>query len=879
MEENKNGENQENFYQSAQQNFGHFLLQNVTDPVVIVEGLKIISCNEAAINFYEVKSADVLTGRFPFENSPDLQNDGTPSLLKADIILRDFVTGEQLKFNWKFQKRNKATFDCEVLLSGFHGEISNLICLIIKNIDSNDIDKFESQRQIDYFKGMLEAIQQPVFIKDKDLRYIYCNQAFIKLIGKTREEIIGSDVFTVIPSERAENYHKADLDLLEYGGFRVFESHFEHSDKSEQNIIIQKQLLKDQRGEIIGIAGILEDISGLKKRVHELTLKENKYQRIFENVQDVFYQTDLNGIITEISPSIRRFSDFIDYNVIGESITQFYYYPEEREILLSKLKAEGEIFDYELLIKGKNGQALWASLNAHLWYDAKGNVAGTEGTIRDITKRKQIEQELRESEERYRTFFYGSPDAIFLADIETGMIIDANPAAARLLKMPVEDIIKLHQTLLHPKNKEEHSRNAFNTNSQKAQEKQKISETFVQCSDGTVIPVEILANRIHVNGISVLQGVFRNISDRKDAEERLRESEIKYRTLIETLPDGVYRSTAEGKFVEVNDAMVKILGYDSKEDLLSINIKTDLYFKPEDRMSLILEKSPADVDIYTLKKKDGSAVWVEDHGWYLRDRDGNITFHEGIMRDVTARKMAEMQLQKNAEELKELNATKDKFFSIIAHDIKTPFNSILGLSDIIRNDARHMDIGTIEQYVGVIYSTSKNTYRLLENLLEWSRLQQSHILFNRKQILLARLVGETVDLLEEKAKSKKITVSNKVAENLIVSADEDILKTIFRNLISNALKFTSTNGEVEIFAEQKKGETIISIQDNGIGISKENIKKIFGFGSNFSQRGTENEIGTGLGLMLCREFIEKHGGKIWVESEEGKGSKFSFVLK
>ncbi len=145
--------------------------------------------------------------------------------------------------------------------------------------------------------------------------------------------------------------------------------------------------------------------------------------------------------------------------------------------------------------------------------------------------------------------------------------------------------------------------------------------------------------------------------------------------------------------------------------------------------------------------------------------------------------------------------------------------------------------------------------------------------------MLNRTVNEVIELMLEKAKSKKITVTNKIADNLIVSADEDMLKTIFRNLVSNALKFTSTNGTLEISADSHQNETEISVKDSGIGIKKDDIGKIFKIDSNYSQRGTENEKGTGLGLLLCKEFVEKHGGKIWVESEEGIGSDFRFILK
>jgi len=285
-----------------------------------------------------------------------------------------------------------------------------------------------------------------------------------------------------------------------------------------------------------------------------------------------------------------------------------------------------------------------------------------------------------------------------------------------------------------------------------------------------------------------------------------------------------------------------------------------------------------ELDIFPLRKKDGSTVYIEDHGWFVTDDNGQILFHEGISRDVTQRKNAEVQLQEYSEQLKELVATKDKFFSIIAHDLKSPFNSILGLSEIIKNDARHLDIATIEQYASVINSTSNNTYKLLENLLDWARIQQSQMPFQPVSLILKNLANEVIELSIEKANSKMIALINYIPDNLIVLADKNMIRTILRNLISNALKFTSTHGKVEIKALYNENRVVISVEDTGSGIKHEDIEKIFKIGSSFSKRGTENEKGTGLGLLLCKEFVEKHGGHIWVESEEGKGSEFKFSI-
>lgn len=754
----------------------------------------------------------------------------------------------------------------------------------------------------------------------------------------------------------------------------------------------------------IGRVWNFRDVTERKKAEQQLQLIAHTLKSINECISI----TDTNNRILFVNEAFIKTYGYADESeLIGQNISIVRSPNNDLEIvnqILAITADEGWVG--EILNRRKDGTDFPISLSTSVVQDENGQILGMVGVAVDITERKIAEQSLKESEERYRSFFEGSPDAILLADARTGIIIDANPAASVLMKKPLNEIIGLHQTDIHPKRNISYSKKMFSIDAsrQKTDLKAQSHENLISCSDGTEIPVEIMANLIHINGNTVIQGVFRNITarkkaekalmesekrfrllienqgegvglvdpvenfifvnpaaeiifgiepgklmgqnlrkfispnhlerlhqesgkrsknkrstyeidiicpdgkiknllitatpqlddegkfagtfgvfrditERKQAEELLRRSEKKYRTLIESMPDGVYRSTPEGKFVEVNPAMVKILGYSSKEELMAIDINKDLYFKPSDRDSLVLKLNPGELDVYPLKKKDGSAVWIEDHGWYVEDEHGKIIYHEGISRDVTDRKIAEMQLLKYSEELQELIATKDKFFSIIAHDLKTPFNSILGLSEILKDEARHLDIGTIIQYSDIIHSTSGNTYQLLENLLDWARIQQSRITFNPEPILLKKLINDVTELNAEKANRKKVSVINNITEQMIVLADQEMLKTILRNLISNALKFTTANGKIEIIAKSGSGEIEISVKDTGTGINKEDIEKLFKVDSNFTRRGTENEKGTGLGLILCKEFIEKHGGTIRVESEEGKGSTFSFTLK
>ncbi len=236
------------------------------------------------------------------------------------------------------------------------------------------------------------------------------------------------------------------------------------------------------------------------------------------------------------------------------------------------------------------------------------------------------------------------------------------------------------------------------------------------------------------------------------------------------------------------------------------------------------------------------------------------------------------ELKQNEADLKQLNATKDKFFSIIAHDLKNPFSTIIGFTDLLLMNPQTNTSEKYERFVRMIHTASSQGFNLLENLLEWSRSQTNRIQYAPKTLKPDYVIKESIALIESKAKQKDITIEYQNAGEMEIYADSYMLSTILRNLLSNAVKFTPPKGMVTVDVLHKSNATWIRVKDNGVGISPENQKKLFRLDKNYSTTGTSQERGTGLGLILCKEFTEKHGGKIWVESEIGKFSIFTFTI-
>ncbi|MCU4154465.1 PAS domain-containing sensor histidine kinase [Carboxylicivirga sp. A043] len=244
--------------------------------------------------------------------------------------------------------------------------------------------------------------------------------------------------------------------------------------------------------------------------------------------------------------------------------------------------------------------------------------------------------------------------------------------------------------------------------------------------------------------------------------------------------------------------------------------------------------------------------------------------------DISKRINALKALEENEQRLKESNVTKDKFFSIIAHDLKSPFNSIVGLSDLLVSSSEKGE--DIERIAKIIQKSSHQAMNLITNLLEWARSQSGKIAFNPEYFNVTSILREEITAFESKSNKKQITINNKVNSNTIIFADKHMVSFIFRNLISNALKFTHCKGQITISSQLRNEEIIFSVIDNGVGIYPDDIPKLFVIDQSYSTIGTDNEQGTGLGLILCKEFTGKHKGRIWAKSKKNKGSEFYFSL-
>ncbi len=473
-----------------------------------------------------------------------------------------------------------------------------------------------------------------------DYVIIETNPAFSIQLGITNDTVIGKTGREVYGSKEPpylEIYSKVALT----GEPIVFESYFEPLKK-----YFSISVYCPAKG---SFATIFDDIS--ERRLTEEKLRNERLllRTLIDNIPDLIYTKDLMGRKTLANVNEVRFTGATsEAEVLGKDDFAFYppevaesYFADEQLVMQTgkpMLNLEGYVSD-------DSGKKHWLLTSKIPIHDEENKIIGLVGIGRDITDRKASEIALQESEALYRNLIEKLPDGIYKSTHE-GKFVEVNPAMVEMLGYDnKEELLAIDietQLYFSPTDRE----------SVTLSKKLKLTGVHrMKKKDGSEIWIEDHGwySRDENTGIVYHEGIMRDVTERKRSELALQESEALYRNLVERMPDGVYKSTPDGKFVDINPAMVNLMGYSSKEELMAIDIKTELYFEPSDRESLVLKEQLEEMGIYRLKKKDGSEIWVEDHGWYNTDKNGNITFHEGIMRDITIRRQADETLRKSEE--------------------------------------------------------------------------------------------------------------------------------------------------------------------------------------------------------------------------------------
>jgi PAS domain S-box-containing protein len=553
-------------------------------------------------------------------------------------------------------------------------------------------------------------------------------------------------------------------------------------------------------------------------------------------------------------------------------------HPEDKDVFLNSMNsnivnASSPALEYRVIHRDGSIHNIYAE--GRYTFDESGKPIYSYGTAQDITERKKLEDELKLSEAFFKKGEEIGKFGYWVLDVDSDLMT-VSDNAVKIIGLNInENITEQIKRMVLPEYVPI-MKKAFNDAILNIAPYD-IEEKLQRETDGKIIDLHSKAE--YDAEKNVFYGTIQDITERKLVENAIRKQENFMRILTDNLPGMVGYWTkdlingfANNKYMEwfgktrqeMNGiSMIELMG----EDLFKLN-------KPN--IDRVLKGERISFE-RTLVKADGSTGYTWAH--YIPDIQNDVL--EGfyvLVSDITEIKLASIELELLNNKLQQLNSTKDKFFSIIAHDLRSPLGTFKQMTEMLHDSYGSFSEEELIEFLDIMKNSSKNIFELLENLLEWSRSQRRTIKYEPLDINLFFHSDNILHLLKPVSDNKKIKIINAIKRSIFIKADHNLLNTILRNLIMNAIKFTYQDGEIIINSEQNNNEIIISVKDSGVGMTKEQIEKLFRIDSSISTQGTNLEKGTGLGLILCKEFVELHGGKIWVESEIGKGSTFYFTM-
>jgi PAS domain S-box-containing protein len=621
------------------------------------------------------------------------------------------------------------------------------------------------------------------------------------------------------------------------------------------------------------------DITNRKEKEESLKAQEHFISAITETTPAIIYVYDMESNSNVfVNTGIERLLGYSKKEIqnFGENLFAHLIHPDDQvnviEFQKNILEATNKsIFEIEYRIKHRNGN--WIILNSYesvFLRNSDGTVKQKIGVAIDITERKKMEEEIHKKEHLLRLFVEHSPAAIAMFDLEMNYIAASNRYVTDFGIENSNLIGRCHYEIfpeIPERWKAIHKRCMAGEIIKTDEDKFLRSSGKLDWTKWEIHPW--YENENQIGGIILFIEV---ITERKQAQE---EYDLVHRNLVmtmENMTDAFVSLDKDWRYTYVNNDAGIILNRDP-DSLIGEKISTEFLdgvgkpFKLEYEKAMQEQIPVSFEEFYSPYEK-----WFENR-IYPTPNGLSIFFT-----DITERKNSELKLQEYTSELGKLNTDKDQFISILAHDLKNPFFSMLGFLTLLSESVDEFSIEEIKAQIDIVKNTAENTYSLLDDILIWSQAQSGKLPFEPHKLILNTVCSEVIAGMKLIADNKKIAIHYLNDEDINIGADADMLKTILRNLISNALKFTNNGGIIEISAEQTDSAVTISVKDNGNGIDPSLVSKLFDLTETKTTRGTKGETGTGLGLVLCKEFVEKHNGNLWVESELGKGSNFRFTI-
>ncbi len=895
------------------------LFDNSKDGIFLLKQGRLIDFNPAVLTMFKCTRSEIIN-KTPFYFSPQKQPDGEKSSTKAKRMIQIALEKQHHSFEWIHRKLDGTNFPCIINLAKVNIEGENFVQAIVHDITNlkkayNELEKNEKR-----YRNILENLAYSIIRINAKGRFQYVNSGFSVSLDYSVRNIIGKNIFEFVAdiknSELIVNFEKVirkhpsslyqEIAFVNAKGKVIwfgFDLKFNYTNKKLDFIQGEGKDITDKRNKINFESAMYK----LSKAIITTKHLSDLYKAVHKIVAELMPAKNFFIALYDAENDMISFPYFIDqYNEPPKpqkpkKTLTGYVIKTNKPLLATNEKLvdmakNGEIGLYGersvdwlgVPLKSRNatiGVLVVQSYDQKIRYDTS-SIEALEFVSTQIAlaiERKRSSEKLENSYSLLSTAIESTKDGILVVD-NLGRIKLFNNNFKKIFEIPDETItLDNHGQLIKYLLIKLKNPKAFIKNLNYLDENPGESiNDIVKFKDGRIfegysIPL-IIKDKVEGRVWS-----FKDTTQQKNAEAALKEEQKLLYSLMDNIPDSIYFKDKDSRFLKINKAQAKILGVEHPNDAIG---KQDYNFFDhelakeiyEDEQKIIKSKIPIIAKEEKIIKENGKETWFSVTKVPIINDKGDVTGIVGVSRDITDRKEAEKNIKKYSEKLKALNSSKDKFFSIIAHDLKSPFSALLGFLEMLIKDVDSLSKTEIKEYLIDTNKSAKNIFSLIENLLSWTQIQRGKIPCEPRNLNLRKICHKAIVPLQMRADQKTITIKNNIAEDIEVFADKFMTETIFRNLINNAIKFSYSKGEITISALIKSDHVLVEVKDIGVGIDEDKLQNLFKIEQQQSTLGTFNEKGTGLGLILVKEMVEENKGIIWVNSQINKGSTFYFTL-
>ncbi len=722
-----------------------------------------------------------------------------------------------------------------------------------------------------------------------DGRLLQVNPALCKIWGYDEAELLATNFQALThPDDLNANLELLQQALASGAPSYHMEKRYIHKDGRTISALLNVGIVRDPQGKPLFLISHAHDITERKRAEEALKQSEELFRMLYNNTPVMMQSINKNGELVNVNDYWLKVMGYKREEVLGKKSVDFVTAASREyaeNVNIPKFFKTGWLENIEYQWIKKSGEIIDVLLSSVGIRDERGEVERSLAFIVDVTERKRAVQALRESELKFRTLAESITAGAFI--FHGTKIRYVNSAAIRISGYTREELLAMDfWEVVHPE-----CRNMVKERGMARQRGEAVPSRYevkLLTKQGETRWIDFTATLIEFEGQPAVLGTALDITQRMQTEQALRQSEERYRSLVEQMPDGLYRSTPDGKFIAVNAAMVKMFGYESKEELLSIDIPRQLYFDPSDRekaVALVKQKGNQAIIPVRHRRKDGEEIWSEAHTRLICDDSGNVIYHEGILRDITARKRLEEQLRLHTENLEKLVETRtaqirelekqrietEKLAAIgrmaarIAHEVNNPLGSIQTAFHLISRavpiEHRH------HHYVDKIEKEIERISRIMRQMLE---LHKPHI-ETPTALRPDVTIEEILVLLRPQFLERHVDFKPDLERaRRMITLPENMLRQILYNVILNAQEASPPNGLVFITAQTGEQNLEITVADQGEGIPEEIKAQIFE--PFFTTKSSGNTGGMGLGLSICKSLVEAMNGAITFDSKPGEGT-------